>query len=536
MENNKKKNKRKLLLYFSIVLIFFLGIWTERFGVDDKVSKKINNLIDGSSRFVYGLFPSEKLHVDIKPKNYNKLLNNRKNSLGKVRVTQEFQEWVPGIITHNNISSNAEVRLKGIHADHWSDPEKWSLKIKINNDSKSILGLRRFAIQPPETLSYLYEWLFMKALEKEKLINLKVNFLNGVINGNNLGSYILQEQISDELFINNNRKEGPVIGFSSDLWVKEANNHKILHANGMEDSFFRSKINATQFKKNKIGTKQEDYLREAIYLLESFRNKTLPLNQIFDTDQLAKVMSLRAAIGASEFDWMDTKFYYNPETKLLEPISREAHVSLGFEDRVNVWWLDSINIKPYFNSKTNYFLDILYSDIIFYEKYLVELDRISKNNYYETLIKENQKEFDNFNRNLKASYPTKKIFSFEHLGKNSKKIQNSLNPIQGLNVYFIDYKKNYLSLDLANLQRIPIVVTGIEFKDKSKIYFDNPTKIKGRKPHLPLDSKIIKLNCKFKKECQKKHINKQKLIFKILGQKKERKADISEFYFNSAVR
>ena len=38
---------------------------------------------------------------------------------------------------------------------------------------------------------------------------------------------------------------------------------------------------------------------------------SLKPSQVFDTDQLAKVMALRALIGSSEFDWMDTKFYYN---------------------------------------------------------------------------------------------------------------------------------------------------------------------------------------------------------------------------------
>ena len=89
-----------------------------------------------------------------------------------------------GTYTNKDNFHNIRIRLKGVFADHWEDSVQWSFKIKVNNDSKSVFGLRRFAIQPPKTLSYLYEWLFMKALEKEKLISLGAKYLDVIINGN----------------------------------------------------------------------------------------------------------------------------------------------------------------------------------------------------------------------------------------------------------------------------------------------------------------------------------------------------------------
>ena len=123
-----------------------------------------------------------------------------------------------------------------------------------------------------------------------------------------------------------------------------------------------------QFSEEKIGTKQEVYLKKAIYLLESFRDGSLKPSEVFDTDQLAKVMAIRAIIGSAEFDWMDTKFYYNPTTSLLEPISKEAHVDLttNFEKHYFSWWIDSSKIRSFYIKNTNFFLDILYSDKKFY--------------------------------------------------------------------------------------------------------------------------------------------------------------------------
>ena len=92
--------------------------------------------------------------------------------------------------------------------------------------------------------------------------------------------------------------------------------------NGIEDTFWRAKIEPVQFSDDLLGTKQEEYLQKAIYLLESFRKGSLKTDQVFDIKQLAKVMALRAVLGSSEFDWRDTKFYFNPTTSLLEPISK----------------------------------------------------------------------------------------------------------------------------------------------------------------------------------------------------------------------
>ena len=96
-----------------------------------------------------------------------------------------------------------------------------------------------------------------------------------------------------------------------------------MGANFFEDSFWRAKIKPLQFKENQIGTTQEIYLKEAISLFENFRNKKLRLEKVFNLEQLAKLMAIKAVFGSPEFDWRDIKFYYNPITSLLEPIARE---------------------------------------------------------------------------------------------------------------------------------------------------------------------------------------------------------------------
>ena len=153
-----------------------------------------------------------------------------------------------------------------------------------------------------------------------------------------------------------------------------------------------------QFKKSYKGTVQEIYLDKAISLLESFRDRELKVNEVFDIDQMAKVMALRAIFGSTEFDVDDMKFYYNPVTNLLEPISKEVHSDSGrFISGYNPWVFRSDNLSISWQKP---FLDLLYKDKNFYKKYLNELNNYSDDQYILKLVEENKSEFEEVKKYL----------------------------------------------------------------------------------------------------------------------------------------
>ena len=88
-------------------------------------------------------------------------------------------------------------------------------------------------------------------------------------------------------------------------------------------------------------------------------------------------------------------------------------------------------------------------------------------------------------------------------------------------------------MSVSNLQRLPVEITGIEFADGNKIFLKEPFFIKGRKPQSSVENIIIKFDCLFKEECKKAMIDKQKVLFKVLGKKKTKKTNISMYYFKS---
>ena len=183
------KYKKKIFTILVLLLVFFLGLLTERFHIDNKVADSFKGSYDEVSRFIYSFLPREEISLIIKPKEYKKIIEVRNQSIKQNKLTKDLEKWSDGKLLLNDEARNVQIRLKGVFSDHWSDAKQWSFKLKIKNDSKPLNGLKRFALQPPKTNSYIYEWLFMKALEKENLFSLGAEFIDLKINEKNLGAY-----------------------------------------------------------------------------------------------------------------------------------------------------------------------------------------------------------------------------------------------------------------------------------------------------------------------------------------------------------
>ena len=517
-------NKTKFFFLIFFLIFYILGIWSERYKFKNSIEEFFNDFIEiGSNKIFSKFYLADKFLIDIKYRDYQKILEDRNQGLKDFRVTDDSYQWVKAKLTFDGKKRDIKIKLKGVHEDHWNHPFKWSFKIK--SEEGNIYGMKRFSIQSPSTRGYLFEWIFMKSLEYENLISHRIEFINPIINGNNYGIYLLEEQHSKELIENNKRREGPIIGFDKNLWIYEANNSDKLGANSLKESFLRSEISPVQFKDDQFGTQQEVYLNKAISLLSSFRKQELPLNEIFDIDQLAKVMALKAILGAIEFDWRDLKFYYNPITNLLEPIAREIHVDLN-QSELNNWWVDSSSENFTHSPDQEYFLSLLYSDFQFYEKYLEQLSIMSKPDYLTKIINKNYKEYFKYKTLLKKNYPTAGIFSEEYIKKYQKIIANTLEPIQGININLIKINsKNKLELNVSNLQRLPVKVIGIEF-DKKYFYLNNTEIISGKKINKNIENTFIEINCE-NKFCEKDNLKDVKILYKILGQNKIKSAKIN---------
>ena len=545
----KKQNKfylKKNIFFICLIFIFFLGIWTERFDLKIHIKNFTNDVINTAANRFFLTFgkKNEKIIIDINYKNYQKILSTREKSIKALRATEDIHEWVSAKMNIQDKDYKIKIKLKGVHSEHWEHSKKWSFKIKLLDD-KSIDGVKRFSIQRPRTRDYLYEWLFMEVLKKEKLIYHRTKYPEIIINGENLGVYFFEEQHSKQLIENNKRREGPIIGLDKNLWIKEINNLNDLTVNVLEDSFLRAAIKPVQFDNDKTGTEQEIYLKNAINLFEDFRRNKIEINQAFDLKQLATLMAIKVIFGSQEFDWRDIKFYYNPITSLLEPIGREVHINNNFVN-ANPWWISSDGSEWFVHSRDQRkFINLLFNNNEFYEMYLSELFRLTDDNYLNNVIDQNKENFLIKKKLLQSNFPLEKVFSIEHLYEIRKMIRKTLDPVQGINVYFLNYEKDNILLSIQNTQRLPILIDSLKINDNEILTLKKPIIIKGRKNNTSLENYLINIPCnnqQNKQLCSDYIDNEYSIIensvvnYKILGQNIKKQSKIFRFYALESIQ
>ena len=525
---SKKGKLKSFVTIISLILFFIFGTWSEKYDLIEKPRLLTKHLLSKIENLVLSNFSkAEKIVIDIKYKNYQSIRNDRDFGLKNIRLRDDDVRWVKAKLSSNDIKSDIKIRLKGTHADHWSHPFKWSFKVKTIDKSR-IFGLENFSIQSPSTASYLNEWLFMKALKEEGLISHRIKFLDVILNGDNYGVYTFIENASKELIENNNRREGPIIAFNKDFWIEEMNNSNNISANDPHQNFWRSKITPVKFDEELIGTEQETYLNKAIFLLESFRDNKLKPNEVFDTNQLATLMALRAIFGSAEFDTNDLKFYYNPITNLLEPISREVHSAHKIFYYYSSWLFDTEKLVTPWHK---YFLNLLYKDKKFKEKFYSELDRLTSQSYIDELIKKNKDEFEKNKDILEINYPAKEVFSLSEFQKTKEFIRNSLNPLSSLNANLHAIDKNEITINVSNINALPLEIIGIKLSQTNEIKLKKYIYLDGKKENEPFKQNLIKIKCE-KVECSKNDIRNYTLLYKILSQKEIKSSSI-DFWSNS---
>ena len=97
----EKKNKKSFFKiinrYSIIILIFFLGIWAERFDIKLKIKNFTNEITETLASRIYSSFGkgADKLVFDIKYRDYMEILSSREKSIKAFRASEEIHEWVP---------------------------------------------------------------------------------------------------------------------------------------------------------------------------------------------------------------------------------------------------------------------------------------------------------------------------------------------------------------------------------------------------------------------------------------------------------
>lgn len=413
------------------------------------------------------LTPTEKLYLDIDYESYQKLKNKRDSALQIGYLFSDEGDFVPAKIRFEEETYDVDLRLKGDCPDHF-EGDKWSYRIKVN-EGKTILGMEIFSLQDPKTRNNIHEFVFQNLLDREGIISLRTKLVNVVVNGESKGIYQLQEHFEKRLIEDNERREGPIVRFNEDLllqwvvsyreWVDEESIQTGAYYAADIDSFQTSKLLTDE-------ALYTDYLK-AKDLLELFRLGELKTSEVFDVEKLATFFAISALVGDGHgLHFNNIRFYYNPITSKLEPIAFDP--SSG-----------QYTQSLYYDQLTP-FIPGFFEDMVFFEKYIQELQRVSDkkyiDNFFECFGKSHKDVLNLLYRENPFYYFDKSVYY-----KNGEYLERYLNPINVLKPYFYQKENGYLVLEVANIQEIPVKLEKVLFAGETSFMPLEVTILKPRK-------------------------------------------------------
>ena len=376
----------------------------------DRLKQKVMDRLvikNAPLNFIRGLIAHpEKLKIDIKHKHFQRMAYVRNSSMNHGSLVDVPENKARATIWHNGEPHLVELNLKGRLRDHWEHEEMWSYKVKVKGDD-TVLGMSNFAIQRPRTRYYINEWLLHEIFRYSGIMSLRYKFVSININGKGSRIYAIEEGFENELIEYNNSVYGPLLKFDRDFYWSGGD------AGGTNKTGLALDLwGATVIPKSKKQMREDPSLiavfEKGQSLLESFRQNKLSTSEVFDTKILANYFALIEIFGGEHLSTLDNvRFYYNPITSKIEPITHDLGAFFRITDRER--FPSKLNNSPligterslglqskpreHSNWKLIPWFDAAFKDPVFYKEYVSALEKVTSKAFLDGFFEEFGDEF-----------------------------------------------------------------------------------------------------------------------------------------------
>jgi hypothetical protein len=471
----------------------------------------------------------EHIYIDIKGKDYLKIVDKREEALTNGMLTSSPDDFVPAKIRYKDRVIPVKLRLKGDMKDHW-EGEKWSFRIVVEGEN-TLFGMKQLSIQHPRTRAYIYEWLYHQALRREGVLSLRYQFIDVTLNGKHLGVYALEEHFEKRLIENGRLREGPIVRFNEDLFWAELAKQDYLPVWERKpltgsSSYLSSDIDAFQTKKALADPASYAQYVKAVQLLEAFRRGVLKPSEVFDVDKLARFFAISDLMSASHgaSNWANVRFYYNPITSRLEPIGFDAYDRELLPVTSIIATLPGRYSSEHGDNPYRY-LATLFGDRELLRQYIDRLEKVSEESYIEDLLSELAPDLQENLDIIHRDFPSFD-FSRDVFYQNQRYIKQMLNPVKGLHAYYRGASNNDITLELGNIQYLPVEVVSLSYKGESTFQPSEDTVLPGTDRFQPVQFRIVSFPLPKDFVWSEDSVQELKLNYRILGERQTREETV----------
>lgn len=261
-----------------------------------------------------------------------KLQTKRTAALAKhwPMLVTDKDSWVNATVVAEGatgrLKSKVSLRLKGDWGDHLRDPRKVSFRIKVKSGG-NVFGYRRFSIQRPKTRRFENEPLLLDHMRAYGILAPRYSFIFVYVNDIAIGVMAMEEHMSKEMLEAQRRREGPILAFDEELYWAQLHAHynitkrvdtPLLNFDGLRDSAIKI-FNNYRYVAGSIAT---NHAARGHALLRDFYDGRKSAREVFDYKKLAAWWVLTNVWdGCHSIIWHNRRYFYNPITGLLEPVS-----------------------------------------------------------------------------------------------------------------------------------------------------------------------------------------------------------------------
>lgn len=431
----------------------------------------------------------ESITLDVKHTDYQQLAHKREEAIDLGTLITGPNDLVPATLRWQGQDIQVKIRLKGDVADHWRDPYRWSFRVAVKDDT-TVMGMREFSLQRPITRDYLNEWVAHQLFGQAGVVNLRYEFISLTVNGRSLGIYALEEHFSKELLEWQGYREGPILRFDDTLL-------NVSLSAGLDEVFSSSPIDSFQSGDVQSDPEQMRMFLQAKNLLELFRRGMLSTSQVFDVPKLAHFFAVGDLLGNNHYTYFpNVRFYYNPITSLLEPISYDINYIFDSDNEyftgVEGLGRNFEPIAPQLNTPIE-FRDLFFHDRDFFAAYIQALDEVAQPSWLDSFFTDHDPELSRRLRLLHHGYPWYVFAGRSILYDNQVYLQNVLRPHQALQAYWAGSSHQGLRVSVGNTQGLPLEVVGLRRADGTRIDLDQIVDLASKPTGQPIQFKLLEV-------------------------------------------
>jgi len=292
---------------------------TGRSDFEYKMSTELKGLVSSIPKIVkYNLFnfnhdKFERLDISINFSDYLIINQDRKKAISNTILSDPTK--VNAKLLHKGIEYKVKLRLKGDALSHWYNTPRLSFRVNVKN-KKTIFGFNKFSIQKPKERQFPYDYIYQKLIQDMGGISPMHNFVHLYVNGEDWGIMNIEEHMSKELLEKQQKKDSAIVRFSNErIWLYSENSKKPYQYYRLSDAILYSHL----YSNNDIQNR-----KIYSYILKNRLVKNT--SYLYDVDSFTKAYILTLIWGGTHVihDY-NTRYYFNPYTLKLEPITTDQH-------------------------------------------------------------------------------------------------------------------------------------------------------------------------------------------------------------------